>query len=224
MLACIVYRSQQTPPFVVYGGVLFRALSVAEGRSLRAGLSAYAAARKLRREGVRCAVFPTDYPYRALFSRYGVEAPSPVPLYRATAAGIVRRYLVQRGVAPNAATVALCAESVTPELRACAESLCADVRYLMLSVPRGGEALARELRRRFGVAAQAGALDALPRPDLAVSFDGMSVGGGALSLDGALGVAYDSRHSNELLAALYLAGALEASELRVVSVTPAADG
>lgn len=224
MLACISYRSQPAPPFVVYGGVLFRAVSVREGRSLRAGLSAHAAARTLRREGVRCAVFPPDYPYRALFSRCGVDAPSPVPLYRATAPGIVRRYLVQRGVSPNAATVAFCAEAVTPELRACVESLCADVRYLMLSVPRGGEALARELRRKIGVAAQAGALDALPRPDLAVSFDGACVDRGALRLDGSLGVTYDSKYSNELLAALYLTGALDPSELRVVSVTPAAEG
>ena len=91
MYGYVAYHTAEEPPYRGFGGVRFRAVYVAEGESLRARLSARAAARRLAREGVRCAVFPADYPYCEVFARYGVAPPPSAPLYRATAAAIVRR-------------------------------------------------------------------------------------------------------------------------------------
>jgi len=223
MFGCIDCRPPGAPPFRMIEGVRFRTVSVAPGKSFRAGLSARAAARTLRREGVRLAVFPPDCAYRAVFAKHGIAAPPLAPLYRAAAAGIVTRYLAQRGVEARRALLTFAADCVTPELCRCVRTLCADVRYIALAVPRGG-ALAQALRRDFGVAAQVGPLDALLRADLIVTFDDTPAEGAVLRLDERLRVVFDSEHPNELLALLWRAGALDAASLRVRDVIlPAAD-
>ena len=219
MYGYVAYHTAEEPPYRVFGGVRFRAVYVAEGESLRARLSARAAARRLAREGVRCAVFPADYPYCEVFARYGVAPPPSAPLYRATAAAIVRRYLAQSGVEPRNAVVTFAAERVTPELRRAVETLCAEVRYIALAIPQDGDALARSLRRDFGVAARVGPLDALPRADLVVAFGDTNADSSVLRLDESLDVAYDSELSNELLALLWRAGALDADALQIKNVT-----
>ncbi len=218
MFGLIAYHTADIPPVQVIDGVRFRAVRVAEGTSLRARLSARVAARTLRRAGIRCAMFPADYPLLPLFARRGIDPPSPAPLYRAAAAAIVRRYL--RGIDPRGAMVAFAARRVTPDLRRCVTELCAEIRYIALCVPDGGEAFARSLRRDYGVAARIGSPDALPRPDLFVVFDDLSVPGEALRLDGTLNVVFDNPHPNALLALLHRAGALDPSTLRVISVAP----
>lgn len=221
MFGLIAYPADDVTPVRVVGGVRFRVVRAAEGHGLYAGLSARAAAAKLRREGVRCALFPPDYPFVPLFVRHGVEPPPLAPLYRAAAPAIVRRYMARCGIDPRAAMVAFAAEHTTPELVRCVAALCGEIRYIALCVPDGGEAFARALRREFGVAARVGAADALPRPDLTVVFDETGVPGGALYLDEALSVAFDDPRPNALLALLHRAGALDAAALRVVSVAPA---
>ena len=216
MLGYIAYRSSFMPPLAVINGARFLAAYVVEGNSFHAKRSARAAARRLRREGVRRAVFPPDYPHRGIFAQYGVTSPPLAPLYRATAAKIALCFLAQRGIDARRATVAIAAQSATPELCRCVEALCAGVRYISLSVPRGGEALAARLRWKYGIAA----LDAAHRPDLALAFDNTPAEDGALCLDESLDVAYDSEYPNELLAALHLALALDTAALRVTSVTP----
>lgn len=218
MFAYVSYRSPDMPPIRSIGGARFHAVYVAEGDSVRAKLSARAAARALRRAGVRSAVFPPDYPYRSIFARFGVLAPSLAPLYRATAAQIVRRYMEQRGIVPRSATIVFAASAVTPELRRCVESLCADVRYITLAVPRGGNALADALRREFGVAAHPGTPDTAA--GLTVVFDDIPTVGNVLRLDEALRVSYDNAPSTELLAALWRMGAFHAASARVLAVDP----
>ena len=220
MVAYVAYRSNASPPYIVFSSMRFRAVFVSEGCSFFARYSARAAARVLRREGVRCAVFPPEYPHRKLFAQYGVTAPSLAPLYRASAAGITRRYMEQRGMDAHCATVTFAAQSVTPELSRCVETLCSEIRYISLSVPRGGDSLVERLRIRYGVAASSAA----PHADITIVVDDTPADGEALCLNDTLGVVFDSEHPNELLAALYLAGALDADALRVSSVTPTAGG
>ncbi len=219
MFGLIAYRTEETPPVQVIDGVRFRAVGVTRGESLRARLSARAAAGTLRQADVRYALFPADYPYAAPFARCGVVSPPLAPLYRAAAPAIVRRCMMQRGIEARHAMVAFAAERLTPELRRCVTALCRDIRYIALCIPDGGEGFARALLRDYGVAARVGRADALPRPDLFAVFDGTSVPGEALRLDEALDVAFDSPRPSALLALLHRAGRLDADTLQVKSLT-----
>lgn len=220
MLGLLVYREpgSNAPPFRVIGGTRFRVVYATPGEGLRARLSARAAARTLAREGVREAVLPPDYAYDAYFVKYGIFRPPLAPLYRATAAAIARRYMAQRHIGAQHATIAFAAASVTPELRDAAKALCADVRYLALSVSRGGEELARSLKRKHGVAARLITPNEPICADLIVDLDGGTTGEGILRLNEELRVTYESELPNELLAALWRAGALDAGKLAVRQV------
>lgn len=171
MLGYVGYRAEGLPaaPARVIEGVRFRAVYVRRGDGIAARLSARAAARALRRGGVRCAVFPPDYPHRALFAAYGVLPPPLTPLYHALAAGIVRRCAARRGLELRRAVVAFAAPCVTPELSRAVWELSAETRYIVLRIP-GGEALARALRRERGIAARVAAPGEQVRADLTVCF------------------------------------------------------
>lgn len=212
-----------SPPVRIIDGVCFRAVRVAEGRSLRARLSACGAAETLRRERVRFALFPPDYPFLTSFARRGVLPPPPAPFYRAAAPAIVRRRMEHLCIDPHRSTVAFSAQELTPELRRCVLALCGEIRYIALSIPCGGEAFARELRRMYGIAARLGAVDSPPRPDLVVVFDGSGAPEDALRLDGTLDVVFDDPRPRDLLALLWRAGTLDAAALGVSAVVPAAD-
>ena len=193
-------------------GIRFFPVWVAKGDGIWARLTAWAAARRLRRAGVRRAVLPTSCPFSASFARQGIEALSPAPLYRATAAAIVRRYMDERCIEPKRATILFTAARVTPELRRAVEALCGDTRYLALSALEGGEAFGRELALRRGVALRLCAPDAALRADLTVCFDAFAARPDALRLDESLHVAYADRRPTELLAALWSAGVLDAKK------------
>lgn len=216
MFALVCDRAAEEPRRRVVEGVRFCAVYVTGGRTLRARLSQRVAARALARGGVREAVFLTRQTDRRIFAKYGVVPISAAPLYRATAADIVRRYLMQQGKHTHGITLAFAAERVTPELYRAIESLSADVRYLSLRVPDGA-ALVRRLQRERGVAVRLCREESV-RADLTVVFDGAAEGT-ALRLDEQLCVTYDSPYPNELLAALWRAGALDADKLAVLSVS-----
>lgn len=217
MTALILYRDgeNESEKYLPKPAPL-RVVRVPRGAGLRARLAARAAARRLCSMGVRHAVFPADYPFRESFARLGVTPPPLAPLYRASAPAIVRRCMEQMGLAARRAEVMVCAQAVSPELRAFAFELCREVRYLSVMAPRGGEELMRELRRERGVAPRF-------RPDLTVSFDGAAADGSVLRLDETLRVRYDSPLPNAVLAALWSAGALDARALRVCAVSKEAD-
>lgn len=213
MLGYIAYRAEEAPaaPARVIGGVRFRAVYVRRGGGIAARLSARAAARALQRAGVRCAVFPPDYPHRALFARCGVLPPPLTPLCHALAAPIVRRYAAEHGLDLRRAAVAFAAPRVTPELRRAVWELSAETRYIMLRIPGGGEELARSLRRGRGVAARAAAMGELTSADLTVCFAPRGTPG-----EGAVLPLYAPERPDdafdaglELCAALLLAGATE---------------
>lgn len=215
MLGYVAYRAKGSPltPTRVIEGVRFRAIYVRRGDGIAARLSARAAARALHRAGVRCAVFPPDYPHRALFVRYGVSPPPLTPLCHAFAAEIVRRYAARRGLALHRAAVAFAAPRVTPEVRRAVWELSAEARYIVLQIPGGGGELARALRRERGVAARVTAPGEAVSADLTVCFGPCGASG-----TGAVLPLYALERSDEapnaeldLYAALLLAGVFDAS-------------
>lgn len=137
---------------------------------------AAAGARKLQKLGVVRAVFPEDFPYEAVFAKHGVLPVETARLYRSLAGEWLRSELDARGIA-GITRVAVCGDRLTGELVRAVTELCLRYRYVLLDLPDGGEELARQLRREFGVSLllrpAAGQLEAAeaallfaPRPDL----------------------------------------------------------
>lgn len=108
-------------------------------------------ARKMYAQGVRRAVFPVDFPYTALFLRQGIAPVDALPLRRAVCAGFVRRRMETLGIAPAEAVIAVVGDRLSRELVETTRTLALRFRYVLLSVPEGGEELARSLRREYGV-------------------------------------------------------------------------
>jgi len=219
MFGMVCAHAAQEPRERVVEGVRFRAAYVTEGDALRARMSCRGAARSLARAGVREAVFLAEGAERAAFAKRGVMPISAVPLYCATAAEIVRRYLAQEGMDPRGITLAFAAKRLTPELCGAIGSLASNVRYLVLRVPDGAS-LARRLQRERGVAVRLCG-EERAHADLTVALDEAEAEGAVLRLDDSLCVTYDSPYPNELLAALWRAGALDADQLKVLSVSTA---
>lgn len=219
-LVCYRERGAQAPCVRVIRGVRFFTVSIPREDGVAAFFTLRAACRALRRAGVRQTVFLVDAPRRAFFEQRGVTGVSVVPLHRATAAAIARRYLEQVGIEPGRATVAFAAEHVTPELCGALAALAESVRYVTLRVPRGGEKLARSLRREHGVAARTVSPGEPFSASLTLCFDPCpDVLGAATPLyDPALAVEYDDDLPDALLAALWQAGALDEKKLTVENV------
>ena len=124
------------------------------------------AARQMRERGVR------------LFLGQGICPVDTLPLRRALAAPLTRRKLESMGLGPTQAVVAVSAQRLIREAEDAVRSLALSFRYVLLSAGAGGEVLARELRREYGISLlldpardQLDRADALllyaPRPDLA---------------------------------------------------------
>ena len=109
------------------------------------------AVRQMREQGVRQAVFPVDFPYTAVFLRRGILPLDPLPLRRAVCAAYVMRRLNELQIPPERGVIAIGGEYLSREMRETATALAVAFRYVMLSVPEGGEELARELRRLYGI-------------------------------------------------------------------------
>lgn len=109
------------------------------------------AAGKLRRAGVTRAVTPAEFPYGIQMEKGGVRPVSTVPLRRALAAELVRRETARRGDSPGSVRLAVTAAAMTGELVRTVTELALGYRYVLLDIPYGGEELARQLRREYGV-------------------------------------------------------------------------
>ena len=156
MLGYITYGEGPRRPVLTekkLSGGRFLALAMREtahpGRPL-ALARARRAALRMWEAGVRWAIVPVDYPYTALFIRQGVAPVETAPLRQVLAAPLTRRRLEQLGLAPTEAVVGISGERMTRELWDTAKALALSFRYVLLSVP-GGEELARELRREYGI-------------------------------------------------------------------------
>ena len=134
-------------------GGRFAVLAMGSCAQLRGPLArarAGRAARRLWESGVRRAVFPVDFPYTELFLRQGVAPVETLPLRRTLAAPLTRRRLEALGRSPTEAVVGLSGARMSRELWEAARTLALSYRYVLLDAP-GGEDLARELRREYGI-------------------------------------------------------------------------
>jgi len=111
----------------------------------------HAAGKQLRKQGVRQMVFPTDGCCQEWLERWEIRPISTLPLRRALAADWVRWLLEKEGVAPASARVAIAAAQPTGELVHMVTELVLRHRYVLLDLPYGGEMLAGQLRREYGV-------------------------------------------------------------------------
>ncbi|MEG1987677.1 MAG: hypothetical protein RR035_00705 [Oscillibacter sp.] len=105
-----------------------------------------AAAKRLRRAGVTRVVLPTGFPCGELLQKYGIFPVSTLSLRRSLAADLVR------AIQPcDRARVAVAGERVTEELVRAVTEISLRSRYVLVSLPYGGEELCRRLRRAYGV-------------------------------------------------------------------------
>lgn len=236
MLGYIKYDGGPAGPLVgerkILGG---RFITLSLGQSAHPGnplarIRAERGAEKLAAMGVSRAVFPVDFPYTARFIRRGIYPVDPLPLRRALAAPLVRRRLGEMGLAPTRAVVAVSADRLTQAAVDTVRALALSFRYVFLHVPGGGEALARDLRREYGVSLllnpgpdQLDRADALvlfaPRGDLTLEnpvlytlYPGGGIGRGRLELPlpALLEEQVEPNCSREqLTAALYTMGVLD---------------
>lgn len=112
------------------------------------------AAKALRRQGVTRTVLPAGFPYREVLEKEGVFPVETKQLRCEIAADWVDQTLRGRGLALPETKVTVCAEALTAETVRTVTELSLRHRYVWLSVPRGGEVLARRLRREYGVSLQ----------------------------------------------------------------------
>lgn len=115
-----------------------------EARLRRAG-------RGLRRSGARRALVPGGFRDWPLLEEYGLGPVDPGGLLRACCLPLAVEALRRDGVPPGRATVSLRGLRADRDMARAAVQLCGRVRYLAISAPRGGEELARWLRREYGV-------------------------------------------------------------------------
>lgn len=111
-------------------------------------------ARALRRQGIQQAVFPAEYRFRELLEKEGIFPVSTRKLREEIAAEWISQILRSRGMGAAQTTVAVEAELLSAEVVRTVTELSLRHRYVYLLVPRGGEILARRLRREYGVSLQ----------------------------------------------------------------------
>lgn len=107
-----------------------------------------AAARALRAAGVTRVVLPEGFSSGELLTKYGLAPISTLALRRSLASDLVRAALAQRGCPVH---LAVAGDHLTGELVRTVTELALRSRYILLDLPYGGEELARQLRREYGV-------------------------------------------------------------------------
>ena len=109
------------------------------------------AARKLKKAGIGRVSLPEDFSQAEQLEKWELRPVSTLPLRKTLAADWVRRDLKQRGIPAAGARVAVAAGSMTGEVVRTVTELSLRHRYVLLSVPYGGEELCQQLRREYGV-------------------------------------------------------------------------
>ena len=156
----------------VMGGMFLSLTFGRENRGVGGRWKVIRAAKRMREEGVRQAVFPVDFPYTSEFLRQGVVPVDTLPLRREVCPYYVRRRLRELQIQPERGIIALSGGYLSRELREAAQTMALDFRYVMLAVPEGGEELARHLRRMYGVSLLLKPTrDQLERADALMLFD-----------------------------------------------------
>lgn len=209
------------------GGVRFLVVEITRG-GVREALSLRRAARTLKKNGIRQAVFPAGFLYAKHFTRRGVQAVNVNALREATAAAVAQCVMAQRGIVPACATLALCAPRVTRAYAEAAWTLARTVRYIRLCTGSGGHELADGLRCVLGAAVTVAERPPECRSDMLLCFDGAEVSGmqgvvlplcgRALRVEYEMDVDTGGCDPEQLLAARFAAGAVRADEIKVRNV------
>lgn len=133
-------------------GGTFLVLDMGRGaQGFLSGRRAARAALQMRKQGVRRAVFPVDFPHTAVFLRSGICPVDPMPLRKALCVPYVKAKLTAMGRSERQAVIAIAGEYMTSELAEVTRTLALSYRYVMLSVRAGGAELAKDLRRQYGI-------------------------------------------------------------------------
>lgn len=128
------------------------------------------AAKMMREQGVRRAVFPMDFPFHDIFARRGILPVDPLPLRIILCPGVVRKRLAAAGCDEREAVVAVSGDCVSSALERTVRVLVREFRHVLLSVPCG-ETLAANLWQQQGAVVQlAPSRDRLERADALVLF------------------------------------------------------
>ena len=109
------------------------------------------ALKALARQGAGRVVTPENFAYGEELKKYGLSSVSALYLRRELAADWMDAELLRRGMRPAGTKAAVYADQITGELVRTVTELSLRHRYVALCVPRGGEELARRLRREYGV-------------------------------------------------------------------------
>lgn len=109
------------------------------------------AARKLRKSGITRAVLPEIFSYQEQLAKYGVYPPSTLPLRQCLALELVRAALDKNHRSNSNARIAISGDKMSGQLVKIVTELSLCYRYVLLSVPYGGEELCRQLRHEYGV-------------------------------------------------------------------------
>ena len=110
------------------------------------------ACKRMRRLGVRQVILPKDFRFSTVVEETGLQPVPTEPLRQRLAAKLVEAALADRGVTGSCVEIAVSAVRLTGEVVRTVTELCLRYRYVTLSVPGGGGALAERLRREYGVA------------------------------------------------------------------------
>jgi len=155
MLGQIVYRAQ------LGGGLKVEETSLRGVCILRLELDPDSvwAKRRVKQAGrlmagarVRRTLVPAGFDQWELLERYRVREVDPLGFLHAQAAPLVVAALKKKGHRPEQCAVAIRGARVDRSVERTAMELCARVRDVCISMPRGGEQLQQLLRWRFGVA------------------------------------------------------------------------
>jgi len=155
MLGQIVYRAQRGGKLGVEEtslcGVKILRLGF-DPDSIWAGWSVKRAGRFLVGAGVRRILTPEYFEQWESLQKLGLREVNPVGFLRVHATPLTLAALKKRGNRPERCAVALRGERVDRGVERTAMELCARVRDVCISFPKGGEALRKQLRWELGAA------------------------------------------------------------------------
>lgn len=109
------------------------------------------AVRRLKKAGAARVVLPEDFAWEAMLQRGGIRPMTALPLARRMAAELAEAELRRLGTDPAGAKLVVAGERLSGELTRTVTELALRHRYVLVDLPYGGEALAAQLRKEYGV-------------------------------------------------------------------------
>lgn len=139
------------------GGVAFAVLTVCGRGGFLFSHRLRRAAGKMQRWGVRQVVCPPDFPREEFFAPVGIDGVPEQELRRALLGQLLDQVCAAHRLSLRRGAAALIARRATREVWQAGEALAQRVRYVILCVGQGGDALGDHLRYTYGISAAAAA-------------------------------------------------------------------